>query len=242
MITLLAVLTPLALLNSLLFLPRGIAGIAATAGAERPIGTSSALIAGTFVPNLAFGLLVAVGLDVCFDQLELRARSAWQGRDALIVGLQVVIGAAMLVFAYRLSGARDRAKPDEDSPAFMTPAGAFSASFGMTLMGLPSAVLYFAAIDQTLRADLAIPGTVTALLFFNAICLLPLVLIVLFLAAFGTGSPLLATASRWVERWGGRLLLAGLLLAGSVSVADGVGWLLGWPLLPSYASGPSVMS
>ena len=60
--TLLAVLTPIALLNSLSFLPSGIPGIAATLGARKPILTASALIAGKFVPNFVFGWFVGLPL------------------------------------------------------------------------------------------------------------------------------------------------------------------------------------
>ena len=103
MTTLLAVLAPIALLNSLLFLPRGIAGLAVALGTRQPISTASALIAGIFVPNLAFGSLVALGLDIAFDQLGIHARQFWQERDALVVGLQFVIGLVMAVSAYRFS-------------------------------------------------------------------------------------------------------------------------------------------
>jgi hypothetical protein len=232
--TLLAVLTPIALLNSLLFLPRGIAGIAAALGARNPILTASALIAGTFVPNFAFGLLIAIGLDTTFDRLEVRARHLWQDPDTLIMGLQLIIGAMMIVFAYRLSRISQR-RSDDASSARMTPVGAFSVSAGLTLMGLPSAVLYFAAIDQVLRADLAAPGILKALLFFNVICLLPLMLIVLSRGLLGRRSdPLFGAVARFVERWGRRLMFVGLLGLGVVLTLDAIGWFLGFPLLPGY--------
>ena len=209
--TLLAVLIPIALLNSLSFLPSGIPGIAATLGARKPILTASALIAGKFVPNFVFGLLIAIGLDISLDQLEVRARDAWQERESLVVGLQLIIGALMVVFAYHLSRSSQGRPGDASSPR-MTPVGAFSASAGLTLVGLPSALLYFAAIDQILRADLTAPGIVKALLFFNVICLLPLMLIVLSRGLLGTRTdPLFGAVARFVERWGRRLMFGGLL-------------------------------
>ncbi len=232
--TLLAILIPIALLNSLWFLPRGIAGIAAALGARKPVLTASALIAGTFVPNFAFGLLIAFGLDTTFDRLEVGARDVWQGRDTLVVGLQLIIGAVMVVFAYRLSRTSRRRSNDASSTT-LTPVGAFSVSAGLTLMGLPSAVLYFAAIDQVLRADLAAPGIVKALLLFNVICLLPLMLLVLSRGLLGTRSdPLFRAVARFIGRWGGRLMFVGLLGLGVVLTLDAIGWFLGSPLLPSY--------
>jgi hypothetical protein len=232
--TLLAVLTPIALLNSLLFLPRGIPGLAATLGARKPILTASALIAGMFVPNFAFGLLIAIGLDISFDLLAVRARDAWHDPEPLVVGLQLIIGAVMVVFAYRLSRSAQR-QPSDASSTLVTPVGAFSVSAGLTLVGLPSAVLYFAAIDQVLRADLTASGIVKALLFFNVICLLPLMLIVLSRGLLGTRSdPLFGAVARFIERWGRRLMFVGLLGLGVGLTLDAIGWFLGLPLLPSY--------
>jgi hypothetical protein len=231
--TLLAVLTPIALLNSLWFLPSGIAGIAAALGAQRPVLTGSALIAGKFVPNFAFGLLIAIGLDITFDRLEVRVRYAWQDPDTLVVGLQLIIGAVMLVFAHRLSRFSQRRSDDAPS-TLMTPVGAFTVSAGLTLMGLPSAVLYFAAIDQVLRADLTAPGVVKSLLFFNVICLLPLMLIVLFRALVGTRiDALFGVVAGFIDRWGRRLMFLGLLGVGVVLTLDAIGWFMGLPLLPS---------
>jgi hypothetical protein len=235
MTTLLAVLAPIALMNSLLLLPRGLAGLAVALGSRQPILTASALIAGMFVPNLAFGSLVALGLDITFDQLGARASHLWQQRDALVIGLQFVIGLVMLVAAYRLS--RLEPRPEEDmSPQGMTPIGTFSVSAGMTLMGLPSAVLYFAAIDQILRADLAAAGTLKALLFFNVICMTPLVLLVLSRGLLGTRSEaLFRSATRLVARLGRPLVSVGLTGLGALLAADAIGWFVGLPLLPAYA-------
>jgi len=232
--TLLAILTPIALLNSLSFLPTGVAGIAATLGARKPLLTASALIAGKFVPNFAFGLLVAIGLDATFDRLGDLTRDVWQDPDTLIVGLQLIIGASMAAFAYRLSRPSQR-QPEDPPSAFMTPVGAFSVSVGVTLMGLPSALPYFAAIDQVLLADLSAPGIVKALLFFNVICLLPLMLLVLFRGLLGARSdPLFGAVARFIARWGRRLMFAGLLGLGVVLTLDAIGWFLGVPLLPIH--------
>jgi hypothetical protein len=41
------------------------------------------------------------------------------------------------------------------------------------------------------------------------------------------------------ERWGHRVIVGALVLIGAVLVADGIGWFLGYPLLPvdpSYSS------
>ncbi len=116
---------------------------------------------------------------------------------------------------------------------FLT-ASAFSIAAGLTVVGLPSALLYFAAIDQILRADLRAPGIVNAVLFYNVVYLSPLMLIVLSRRLFGArADPLFGAVARFLERWGKRLMFFGLLGLGAVLVADAIGWFIGFPLLPS---------
>ena len=227
---LLAVLTPIAFISSVTILPSGLAGVAASLSARKPILTASAFISGRFVPHFTFGLLLAIGFDAAFDRLEVWARDLW--RDPLAVVLQLIISSAMVVFGYRLSRSSQQG-PDGASP--MTPVGAFSVAAGITIVGLPSALLYFAAIDQILRADLTTPGIVKTVLYFNVIHLLPLMLIVLSRGLLGTRSDLVFRAvARFFERWGKRLISFGLLGIGVVLAVDAIGWFLGFPVLPSY--------
>lgn len=233
MTALLVFLTPIALINSVSTLPSGLAGVAASLGAEKPFLTASAFIAGKFVPRFAFGLLLAIGLDYAFDGLRVRAREAWQDPATLVVLLQLVIGAVMVVFGYHLSRA-SRQRPDHASATPLTPASAFSIAAGMAVVGLPGAVLYFAAIDQILRAELPALGIINAVLFYNVVYLSPLMLIVLSRRLFGTrADPLFEAVAKFLERWGKRLMFFGLLGLGAVLVADAIGWFIGLPLLPS---------
>jgi len=234
MIPLLTILTPIALINSVAILPGGIAGVAASFGAKEPLLTASAFIAGKFVPHFTFGLLLAIGLDTAFDQLKGRALNVWQNPDALIIMLQLVIGAVLVLFGYQLSRA-SRQRPDNESSAPMTPANAFSVAAGLTVVGLPTAVLYFAAIDQILRADLTTTSILKAVFFYNVIYLSPLILIVLSRRLFGTRADRLFSAmTRFFERWGKRAVIFGMFALGSVLVADAVGWFIGFPVLPGY--------
>ncbi len=234
MTALLAVMTPIALLNSVSILPTGISGVAASLGAPKPFPTASAFIAGNFVPMFTLGLLVTLGLDAAFQQLGFWARDVWQDPDALVVLLQLIIGAVMIAFGYRLSRASPH-RPDRASTTRMTLIRAFSVAAGVTLIGLPSALLYFAAIDQILRAELTVVGMAKAVLFYNVIVLLPLVSIVLFCGLLGKRSDqLFGAVARFFERWGRRLLFFGMLGVGAVLTADATGWFLGHPLIPSY--------
>ena len=233
---LLAVLTPIALINSLWILPTGIIGVIASLGDQKPTLTANAFIAGIFVPHLAFGLLLAIGVDTAIDQVKVWMQDTWRDPDVPLVLLQLAIGAVLGLFGYRLSSARPKQeRSDDTSSTPMTPVGAFSVGAGLTIIKLPGALLYFAAIDQILRADPAVWGIAKALLYYNLVYLLPLMLIVLAHQLFGTRiDPVLAAVSRFFDRWGKRLMLFGLLGLGVVLVVDAVGWFLGFPLLPTY--------
>jgi len=234
MIELLAVLTPIALVNSVAILPSGIIGVVASLGTQRPTLTAAAFIAGRFVPYFAFGLLLVLGLDAAFDRFNVWVEDTWRDRDAVLLALQLVIGGTMVVFGYRLSHAKRRRSIDAASMR-MTPVRAFSVATGVTIVGLPGGLLYFAAIDQILRADPSVLGVVKALLYYNVVFLFPLILIVLVRQLFGTRTePILAAMSGFLDRWGKRLLFFGLLGLGVVFLVDAIGWFLGFPLLPTY--------
>ena len=232
--TLLAVLTPIALINSVAILPGGIAGVVAALGGRKPVLTASAFVAGKFVPHFAFGLLLTFGLDAAFDQLGVWTRDVWQDPATPVVVLQLIIGAVLVVFGYRLSRLSQH-RPDGASSTPMTPFRAFSVAAGLTLVGLPGALLYFAAIDQILRADLTALGIVTAVLYYNVVYLLPLMLIILSRRLLGTRvDPIFRVVAQFFERWGKQLMFFGLLGVGVVLAADAITWFLGFSLLPRY--------
>ena len=231
---LLAILTPIALINSVSILPGGIAGVVAALGTRKPILTARAFVAGKFVPHFAFGLLLTFGLDAAFDRLGVWTRDVWQDPATPVVVLQLIIGAVMVVFGYRLSRVSQH-RSDGASSTPMTPSRAFSVAAGLTLVGLPGALLYFAAIDQILRADLMALGIVKAVLYYNVVFLLPLMLIILSRRLLGTRvEPIFRAVARFFQRWGKHLMFFGLLGVGVVLAVDAITWFLGSPLLPRY--------
>lgn len=231
MYILLAVLAPIAFVSSLARLPGGIAGIAASLENPKATLTASAFIAGIFVPQFVFGLLLAMGLNSAINQINVWMQDMWRNPDTLFVALQLVIGAVMVLFGYRLSrGSQHRPETVSSTPT--TPVRAFFIAAGLTIIGLPRAVLYFAAVDLILRADLNLSGIVKALLYYNLINLLPLMLIVLVRRLLGTRSDVIfAAVARFLERWGKRLVFYGLLGLGLVLLVDAIGWFLGFPLI-----------
>ena len=140
----------------------------------------------------------------------------------------------MIVVATLVSrGSTDPASPKTTKP--ITPLGAFSVSAGMTLVGLPGALLYFAAIDQVLRANLASPSVVVAIIYYNLVLVSPLLLVILLRRLLGgMVDPLFAAISRFFERWGKKIVLFALLGVGTILALDAIGWFVEFPLLPSY--------
>jgi hypothetical protein len=235
MIELLAVLTPIAIINSLWILPYGMIGVVSSLATPRPIWTASAFIAGIFLPHFLFGLLLAIGVDTAIEQGTAWLQETWRDRDLLLVLLQLAIGVVMVLFGYRLSHTEPNPPPGDASNIQMSPLRAFSVSAGFTTVKLPGGLLYFAAIDQILRADPPVSAITKSLLFYNLVYLFPLIMIVLARQSLGVRvDRLLAGVSDFFDKWGKRLVFFGMLVLGVILVADAVGWFFGAPLLPRY--------
>ena len=110
---------------------------------------------------------------------------------------------------------------------------AFVTGTVLTIVGMPGAVPYLAAIDVILRTEVAAGQASVALVFYNVVFLLPLLGIVVLDAALGERSkPILDAVKGFFDRWGRRLIIGLLLALGFVLVVDGIGWFLDSPLLP----------
>lgn len=115
----------------------------------------------------------------------------------------------------------------------MTAGQAFLAGAGMTIVGLPGAVPYLAAIDLILRSDLTPAEEAIVLLVYNVVFILPLVAIGAVSLALGDRSKRLLDGIRgFFDTWGTRIIVVLMVLLGAVLVVDGVGWFLGTPLIP----------
>ena len=232
MTSLFAILIPIALINSLSSLPPKMAGVIAALGTRQPYLTAVAFIAGVFVPFFLFGLLLAIGLDTAFDRLKTTVMGAWQDPSIVLVIVQLLIGTAMLALVFRLVRTDDRPATPH-TPMQMSPVRVFSLAAGATVLGLPASIFYFAAIDQVLRADLNALQIVKAILLYNLIYLLPLILVVVVRRLFGArADPVFRALRRFFERWGKTMLAVAVSGLGIVLVADAVSWLAGFPLLP----------
>ena len=232
MIQLLPVLTPIGLLDSTSIIPLCIVVLVGLLAGPRPVVRSGALILGVFATYLACGFLILLGLQSVFDQINTYAARVWASPDIEELLFQILLGVILCLFSLRIARGRAR-RAESKTVSGMTASGAFLAGAALTVIGLPGAVPYFAAIDLTLRADLTFAQRVLALFYYNIVFVAPLAAIVLVSRALGErGQDALAALKRFLDQWGQRIVMALLMVLGVVLMADGIGWLLGRPLIP----------
>lgn len=232
MATLLLIIIPISLLDSMSMVPLCIVPLATILGGSRPVLGASSFLAGIFMAYAGGGIVLLVGLDALFDALG-PIIDRWLNQPSTPELLaQILVGGVMLGFGWKLSEVQQR-RTKPGTPETVSPGQAFTLGAGLTVAGLPGALPYFGAIDQILRAELGPASAGIALLFYNIVFLIPLATLLfvrmLFPAQSGAIFQRLASLA---DRWGRQLMVAALVIVGAVLVADGVGWLLGYPLLP----------
>lgn len=234
MTDLLLVLTPIALLDATSITPLCIVPLILLMGGPRPLAASSSFLLGIFVSYVLCTVLVLLGLQGLIDVAARYFSKLWNDPDTLDIWLGIAIGLVMVLFGAKLSG--KRAEPRESGVgAGATPGQAFTGGFVLSLVGLPGAVPLFAAVDQMLRADLGWVGQVVAIAFYNVLFVAPLTGVLMLRVVSGDSvEPLLRRVGEVMSSWGRRLVVVALVVLGLVFVADGIGWLLGHPLLPTF--------
>jgi hypothetical protein len=124
-----------------------------------------AYVAAIFVTYLGLGVAMTSGLDAVLPALSALGRS----RHGLVP--QALAGLAMVVYALRApatAGAAPRVQPTATSYAALALPGAT-----VTTMELPTAVPYFGAIALLTAADLPAARWLPLLVLYNAIFVLP---------------------------------------------------------------------
>ena len=230
---LLFVLAPIALLDSTSIVPLCVVPLAALLGGDRPFAGAISFLLGIFVAYTGSGVLLLLGLDFVLDSIAPIVSRWWNDPNTPELILQLVIGLVLIAFGWRLGRSREGGV-QKDQASGMTPGSAFSLGFAITLAGMPGALPYLGAIDQILRSDLSDLWSIACILFYNAVFISPMALLML--------APVLMPARseqiiRWVSvvsaRWGRRLILTALMLCGVALAADAIGWFVGYPLLPT---------
>ncbi len=232
MLALASSLALVALLDSLSIIPLCIVFLIVLLAGPHPVVRSSAFLFGVFVSYLAAGVLVMLGLQEIFDEVNAYLVRLWKSPYTEELLLQIVLGAVLVAFGWRLAIRRAKHAGEPTAEA-MTARQAWLAGIGLTIAGLPGAVPYLAAIDMVLRTDLPSTQRLILITWYNVVFVAPLAGIVALRQAFGGGADSFIDAiRRFLDRWGPRLIVVLLLAFGIVLVADGIGWFLGHPLIP----------
>jgi len=234
MLELVVTLAPVSLLDSLSLLPFAVVVLAALLAGPRPYAASVAFLIGIFASYLAAGVLIAVGLGQVIQRVSKLLVHWFNNPVTLDYVLGMVVGVALIALGYRWANAR-RGRASRRQPALgMTPVQALGLGAGATLAGLWGALPYFAAIDQLLKAELSLGESLVALAFYNVVFIsVPTALVGLKAWLGARADVVFERVNRLIAVWGRRLLIAGMIALGTVMLADGIGWLVGRPLLPT---------
>ncbi len=230
---LLITLTPISLVDSLSVVPFSVVVLAVLLSGPKPYLSSVSFLLGTALSYFAAGVLIAVGLGAVVAQAADALVHWFKNPSALDYVLSVIIGFGLVVLGYRWAMARRKRAADKPVQTGMDPLQAFTLGAGATIAGLWGALPYFAAIDQILKADTSTWEAVVALAFYNLVFISISAALVIIRACVGSrADPIFEAVDRFFQVWGKRVLIVLMVLLGLVMVADGVGWLLGHPLIP----------
>jgi cytochrome c biogenesis protein CcdA len=192
--------------------------LATTGHARRQIAEFAT---GVFAVNLIGGAVIALGPG----QLLLALVPEPSNTTKNIV--EVIVGAAILLAAIVLWTQRRRLAARSLPGATRRSGPGLALGAGISLVELPTAFPYFAAIAAIIASDLAVPQQVALLVLFNLAFILPVLAILFVLVAFGARADrVLGEASNWLQRQRPVLLAAlgvvvgtGILGAGAIGLA-----------------------
>lgn len=226
-----AALTTIALLDSTSMITVATVPMIMFLSSRRPLLLSASFVGGIFLTYFAMSVLVFMGLDSLFDAAgRWFARWSENPRTVCLVA-QIVIGAAMLIVAVLMM--KPGRLPPGRQPKSISPTGVFAFASLLIFIGLPGAIPLFAAVDLLIRAEVSTNASLWALVYYNAVFVLPFAAMVIVRLALGErGNRVLEAVSTFLSAWGKRLVIVVLLLLGMALIADGVGWLAGRALIP----------
>lgn len=233
MIELLGVLIAIGLIDSTSIVPLCIFFLIGLLAGPRPLVGSSAFILGVFVAYLICGFLLLFGLQSLFDAINEYAMRVWQSPKTEELIFQIILGLVLCAFGWRIARARKKRPAKDPDRRGTSPTQAALAGAGITIVGLPGAVPYFAAIDLILRSEVPLSQQILALVVYNLAFVAALIVIIALGLSLGSkGTVILHKIREFLDTWSQRVIVALLMILGVVLVADGIGWFLGYPLIP----------
>jgi cytochrome c biogenesis protein CcdA len=191
----------------------------------KPIPRALAFVLGVFGANYLGGFIAVLGLAALWRELT----ADWSG----LIGASArwLLGLTLILAGYHLYRRR---KPQSrvKKPRSLRPVHAFILGIAVTSAELPTALPYLAAIAALAQASLRPAETAGALLVYNIVFVLPLlVLTALYLILSRKRAVWLEKLERAVSLWFPRLLPIFLMLLGVALIASTLADRFGCPFL-----------
>ena len=144
-----------------------LAAVIYSLGSNKPFLNSIFILLGWFSLYFAAGIAIALGLDAIIDLLA-------NPRPIDFV-IEIIIGVLLcwLGLSIVFKKKPKQKEPQYDDAATLNPIKAFGTGALINIIGLPFALPYFAVIDQILKADLALIPSLTVLIIYNLLYILP---------------------------------------------------------------------
>jgi cadmium resistance protein CadD (predicted permease) len=241
MLELLTVLAPIALIDSTSIIPLALVALINLLAGKRPYLTSSGFLAGLFFSYLVMALGFLFGLSSVLERLNAWASYRWNHPEPVDFGVEILLGLVLLFFGLKITEKRQEKSGGRQLETGVTPMAAFGYGCMVNIVGFPGAVPYFAAADRIVQAGLPVFDAIGAVVFYVAVFVLPLTLIVVLRAVVGSRMDgVMLTIKGFFDTWGKRLILVLLILLGLFLLIDGgLYFLRGEPLVPIGYPNPS---
>lgn len=231
MTPLLFILLPIALLDAIA--PIHFTSLVLFLTGKKPLQRALAYISGITVAYIMVGLLVLFGFGFLIDEAQAYLVQNWSSPHPITLYLQIIVGLGLIVFARQIGATVKKVDNGKTSKTVGTPM-IFALGFIFTAGGLASMLPYFAALSQIMKADLAEMSKLTLLLYYNVLFLLPLLFLV-FVRLFRPvqSTRIFGAIGHFLRTWGRRVIIVLMIVLGLILFVDAVGFLAGYPLLPS---------
>ena len=194
-----------------------VAAMVYAAGTERPIVNTSAVLAGHTITYVLIGFVLSFGVETISHRIE--------NPNSVDFSLGLVVGVALLYGAIRLRKPAEKNTPPIEQA--LAPVSSLKLGSTISLLGVPFALPYLAALSQILQANLSTSQSVLLLFGYNLLYAAPFLLIPAAVVVLGARSkPVLARFTEIVDKTSAKLMPILLALVGLALMADAISYFM----------------
>jgi cytochrome c biogenesis protein CcdA len=194
----------------------------------KPIARSISYILGVFSAYWLAGMLTLLGLRGLI--VTMIAKVDFRFSETRIYTLQFLLGIVLLIVGLRLKPSASE-NPGK-RPQKLTLARTFLLGMSITILELPTALPYVAAIEQIARAKLDLLTITGFLGLYNLVFVFPQIILLSIYIIFQQQSvTILGQINRSIAIWSPKILRGLLLVLGILLMIDSIAYSFGQPLL-----------